>query len=231
MAQNPYTNFQAATLANGVNQNLAQNIMPGIRSGAQSAGQYGGSRQGIAEGVAAGNASSGLASSVANLYSTNYQNDQTNDLNRQSISNNYMLGQGQLNNSATAQNQNFYSQQRGQDLSQAQLGSQLYGAGVNGNLGLGSSMYNTGQTAQNAPLSSLQQYSNTISPYSGLNSSQTKVANGSRAAGALGGAIQANTLANAWNTPGAGSAGYSNANLGLSGYGGYQADPYNKPQM
>lgn len=217
MAQNPYTNFQAASVANGVNQNLAQNVMPGIRSGAQSAGQYGGSRQGIAEGVAAGNASSGLASSVANLYSTNYQNDQTNGLNQQ-----------QINNSATANNNNFYTQQRGQDLSQAQLGSQLYGAGVNGNLGLGSSMYNTGQTAQNAPLSAIQQYSNTISPYTGLNSSQTNVANGSRAAGALGGAIAGNTLANAWGSSGSG---YSNANLGLSGYGGYQADPYNKTQM
>lgn len=196
MAQNPYTNFQAATIANGVNQNLAQNVMPGIRSGAQAAGQYGSTRQGIAEGVAAGNASSGLASSLANLYSTNYQNDQTNNLNQQSI-----------NNTATANNNSFYTAQRGQDLSAAQLGSQLYGAGVSGNLGLGSTMYNTGQTAQNAPLTALQQYSNTISPYTGLNSSQTNVANGSQLAGALGGAVAGNTLANAWGT----------SNLGLSG--------------
>jgi len=185
MALNPYTDMQAQALTAASNNNLATNVMPGINSGAQAAGQYGGTRQGIAQGVAAGQAQTGLNSAIANLYAGNYATDQSTNLAQQSI-----------NNQATANNQSFYSQQRGLDQSGYQLGSNLYNAGVQGNVGLGVGMYNTGQTYQNAPLTALQQYSSTVSPYTGYGQSSTTTGPSSTAANVLGGATIGNTLGN-----------------------------------
>jgi len=195
---NPYTEMQANALTAASNNNLATNVLPGINSGAQAAGQYGGTRQGIAQGVAAGQAQTGLNSALAGLYSTNYQNDRQNDLSQQQISNSYNLGLGGLQNQATGLNQNFYTNQRGQDLSQYQLGSNLYNAGVQGNVGLGQGIYNTGQTAQQAPLNSLQQYSGIVSPYAGYGQTQTSTGSSSPTANFLGGATAGNALANLW---------------------------------
>jgi len=158
---NPYLDKQAKSLQDLSNQNLSQNVMPSIRSGAQMAGQFGGSRQGIAQGVAAGNAQTGLNAATAGLYGNAYNADQ-----------------------------NFYTNQRGQDLQQYGLGANIYGQGTLGNLGIGSGQYTLGQQYQNAPLSALQNYSNTISPYSGLGSAQTTTANsGGGALGVMGGAL------------------------------------------
>jgi hypothetical protein len=158
---NPYIKQQAQSIQDLSNQNLQQNVLPGIGQGAQAAGQYGGTRQGIAQGVAAGNAQTGVNAAVSNLYGNAY-----------------------------GQDQNFYTQQRGQDQSGAQLGANIYNMGVSGNLGIGQGQYNLGQTYQNAPLSALQQYSNVISPYSGLNSTQaTTASQGGGALGVMGGAL------------------------------------------
>jgi hypothetical protein len=142
--QNPNTQNLANALTAQSNQNLAQNVMPQISQGAQLAGQYGGSRQGIAEGVAAGNAQTGLNSAIAGLYSNAY-----------------------------GQDQNFYTQQRGQDQSGMQLGANLYGMGNTGNLGIGAGQYSLGQTYMNAPLTAAQNYAGIVNPYSGLNGSST----------------------------------------------------------
>jgi hypothetical protein len=142
--QNQYTQRLADSLATQSNQNLAQNVMPQISQGAQLAGQYGGTRQGVAQGIAAGNAQSGLD-----------------------------LAQSQLYNNAYGQDQNFYTQQRGQDQSGMQLGANLYGMGNTGNLGIGAGQYSLGQTYMNAPLTAAQNYAGIVNPYSGLNGSST----------------------------------------------------------
>lgn len=138
--QNPYTSQLANTLQKQSNLNLAQNVMPQINQGAQMAGQYGGSRQGIAQGVAAGNAQAGLDTSIAGLYANAYRDDQ-----------------------------NFYTQQRGQDQSGMALGAQLYGTGNTGNLGIGAGQTQLGQSYMNAPINALNTYQNFINPYASLN--------------------------------------------------------------
>lgn len=142
--QNPYTQNLASQLAKTSNQNLAQNVMPQISQGAQLAGQYGGTRQGIAQGIAAGNAQTGVDLATSQLYSNAY-----------------------------GQDQNFYTQQRGQDQSGMALGAQLYGTGNTGNLGIGAGQYQLGQTYMNAPLTAAQNYAGIVNPYANLNGSST----------------------------------------------------------
>lgn len=198
---NPYIQQQADALQQQSNQNLAQNVMPGIRSGALANGQYGGSRQAIAEGIAAGNAQAGVNAAQANLFSNGYATDQASQTQRMlgfgnlglgfyNAGNSYNLGMGQLANNATAQNQQFYTQQRGQDLQQYQLGSNLFGGGVSGQLGVGSGQYGVGQQGYQAPLTALQNYANMLSPFSGLGGSQvTSGSSGGGLSGGLGGAL------------------------------------------
>ena len=57
------------------------------------------------------------------------------------------------------------------------LGANIFNSGTQGAYGVGQGQYNLGLTNMNAPMSALQNYSNTISPYSGLGSSQTTSAN------------------------------------------------------
>lgn len=191
-------------------QGFLQNTMPQLRSGAQAAGQYGGSRQGIAEGVAAGNAATGLATNLASLYSQGYGANVNAGLHQQQLDNNmtlglgnlglnstqaqnnYNLGLGSLANNNQAQNQSFYTQNRQLDQSGLALGNTLYNSGVNGQLNLGQAQYNAGNIYQNAPLTSLQNYGNTISPYTGLNSSQVNTGSqGGGVNGAIGGGLTA----------------------------------------
>lgn len=212
---NPYISQQAQALQQQSNQNLAQNVMPGIRSSALANGQYGGSRQAIAEGVAAANAQAGIAAAQAGLYSNAYNTDQANQTQRMGLQNQYNLGLGnlglgfsQLGNQATANNQNFYTAQRGQDLQQYQLGAGLFGQGVTGQAGVGQGQYNVGQSGYQAPLTQMQQYSNLLSQYSGLGGSQVSSGNsGGGLSGALGGALAGGQIA-------------SNLGLGSSGSSG-----------
>ena len=181
--QNPYIQKQADALQAQSNQNLSQNVMPAIGQGAQAAGQYGGSRQGIAQGVAAGNAQAGVAGAQANLYANAYATDQNAQLSNKSLDNNFFLGnQGQM--------QNFYTAQRGQDQSGMALGANLYNMGNSGNLGAGAGQTSLGQQYQNAPMTALQQYGNTLSPYSGLGGGQTTTGtSGGGVQGMAGGAL------------------------------------------
>lgn len=154
---NPYlTNYADAT-AKQAQQNFLQGVMPQIRSGAQAAGQYGGSRQGIAEGVAAGNAAVGLGATNAQA-----------GLQQQSLDN------------------NFYTNNRQLDLSQYSLGANLFNQGITGQTNLGQGDYTSGNAFQNAPMNTLNQYSNIVNPYTGLNGSST---GSNSAGGGLNGAI------------------------------------------
>jgi hypothetical protein len=206
--QNPYVQQQAAALQTQSNQNLSQNVMPGIGQGAQAAGQYGSSRQGIAEGVAAGNAQAGVAGAQANLYANAYATDQNAALSNKSLDNNFYLGnQGQM--------QNFYSQQRGQDQSGMALGANLYNMGNSGNLAAGAGQTSLGQQYQNAPLSALQQYGNTLSPFSGLGGGQTTTAtSGGGAQGMAGGALAGAQIAQNFGFGGGNSGGMAMTNGG-----------------
>ena len=186
---NPYIQKQAAALQNLSNQNLSQNVMPAIGSAAQMAGGYGGSRHGVAQGVAAGNAQTGLDAATSNLYSNAY-----------------------------GQDQNFYTQQRGQDQNGAQIGANIYSMGNAGNLGLGAGQYGLGQQYQNAPLGAVQNYSNTISPYSGLGSAQTDTRQqGGGFQGIAGGALAGAQIGRNLGFGG----GYSNPTWGNSSGGWY----------
>ena len=130
------------------------------------------------------------ATNLASLYSQGYGANVNAGLQQQSLDNNYNLGLGGLANSNQAQNQNFYTQNRSLDQSGLSLGNQLYNSGVNGQLNLGNAQYNAGNIYQNAPLTTLQQYGNTISPYTGLNSSQVNTgSSGGGAPGTLGGIL------------------------------------------
>ena len=184
--QNQYTQRLADQLTARSNQNLNQTVMPQINQGAQLAGQYGGTRQGVAQGVAAGNAQTGLDSAIAGLYVDAYGRDQ-----------------------------NFYTQQRGQDQSGMQLGANIYQMGNTGNLGIGAGQAALGQSYMNAPMTATQQYASVINPYmnvnGGTNSSHSSTttnydANGNPVGGGLQGAL------------GGGLAGYQAArNLGFGG--------------
>ena len=161
--QNQYTQSLADSLAARSNQNLNQNVMPQINQGAQLAGQYGGTRQGVAQGVAAGNAQTGLDSAIAGLYVDAYGKDQ-----------------------------NFYTQQRGQDQSGMQLGANIYQMGNTGNLGIGAGQAALGQSYMNAPMTATQQYASVINPYMGVNGGTNYDANGNPVGGlqgALGGGL------------------------------------------
>ena len=207
--QSAATQNLANTMTAQSNQNLAQNVMPQISQGAQMAGQYGGSRQGIAQGVAAGNAQTGLNNALAGMYSQAY-----------------------------GQDQNFYTQQRGQDQSGVQLGASLYNMGNSGNLGIGAGQYALGKTFQNAPMDAINQYANVINPYmnvnGGTNSSSSSTTTNYKADGTpVGGGWQEGVGAGlgayqAIKNMGLGGSsigggGYSNDSLGLSGSGGYQS--------
>lgn len=205
--QSPWVDRTAQALTNQSRQNLFQNVMPGIRSGAQSAGQYGGSRQAIAEGVAAGNAQTGLDSALASLYGNAYGQDQSASLQNKSLDNSYNLGLGNLSLTNQGQMQNFYTNQRGQDLNQAQLGANIYGAGNQGNLGIGQGQYNLGKTSMNAPADAISQYNSLISPYTGFGQSNTTTGtSGGGAQGVIGGALAGGQIAsnlgfgNNWGT-------------------------------
>jgi len=120
---------------------------------------------------------------------------------------NYALGQGQIGlgyyngaNSAQNNQNNFYTAQRGQDLQSIALGSSLYGQGVNGNLGLGQGMYNTGNTFYQAPQNALNNYANTVNQFSGLGGSSTTTGQSpsNPLGGAIGGALAGSQLGNLW---------------------------------
>lgn len=140
---------------------------------------------------------------------------------------NYALGQGQIGlgyyngaNSAQNNQNNFYTAQRGQDLQSIALGSSLYGQGVNGNLGLGQGMYNTGNTAYQAPQNALNNYANTLNQFSGLGGSSTTTGQNASnpLGGAIGGALAGSQLGNLWgnfSTPSP----YNNSYLGTNAQG------------
>lgn len=207
---NPYLQDQANAITDTATQNLNTNILPGVNSGAMAAGGYGGSRQGIAQGLAIGQTNQGITNSLAGLYGNAYATDQQIQAQKdmqagqlslqQQIANMQNqttrdLGFGNLGLGSQTANQNFYTQQRGLDLSQAGLGASLMTQGNQGLTGQGQQLYQAGQTEQQAPYNILSQYGGMLSPFTGLNSSSSSSTPGASTIGsALGGGLTAAQL-------------------------------------
>lgn len=176
--QNPYLAQMGAGLQKQFNDNLTMNTLPAIRGGAMAAGGVGGSRQGIAEGLATGQSNTGAANAITNLYGQDYgaqmgRNlqkygmDQQYDLGKSQIglgyfngTNQYNLGMGQLSLGNQNSMQNFYTNQRGQDMDALRLGASLYGLGDQGEW------------------SSLKDASSLYAPYTGYGNTTTSSSGG-----------------------------------------------------
>jgi hypothetical protein len=189
---NPYLPAASQAITNQVNQNLQQQQLPGINSGAIAAGGFGGSRQGIAQGLAIGQTNQALGNSLANLNFNAWNQGQQNQLQSRQIDNSYNLSMGNLGLGQMQANQNFYTNQRGQDLQQAGLGANLVQSGNSGLQQGGQGLYNLGLTQQQAPLNALQSYAQLLQPFTGLNQSSSQTTPGASTVGsALGGALTA----------------------------------------
>ena len=152
---------------------------------------------------------------VGGLNNQRYGMDLGNSINQgqlanqaQQTANNWALGAGQLGLAGQGQQQQFYGQQRGQDLQQAALGASLYGQGAAGEW----------TPYQNA--------GNIYSGFTGLGTTTNSGSAGGGAMGALGGALGAGQLASNLGLWGSGtnSMGNSVYNYG-SGSGGWAGQP------
>lgn len=167
--RNPYLTGIADDITRRSQQALGQSFNM-MDSNAIGTGGFGGSRQGVAQGLATSRANDALTGNLANLFGTDYTNQQNRDLQKYGIDTNAFL-------TNRGQDQSFYTSQRGQDLAQIGLGSQL-----------------DTQALQNQwyPIS---QYANIIGNLSGQNTSTTNSSQqGGGAQGVLGGLLGATQL-------------------------------------
>lgn len=214
---NPYLADQASAITNQANQNLMNYQLPAINSGAIAAGGFGGSRQGVAQGLAIGQTNQGITNSLANLYGSAYESDQNratqqamqqaalqsqqqiasmqDATQRYGLGNSYNLGMAGIGLQDKSLDINNYNTNRQLDLSQMGLGANLANTA---NLGLGAQgqqLYQAGYQQQQAPYQAIGQYANLLSPFTGLNQSQSQSTPGPSAIGsAAGGAITAAQL-------------------------------------
>lgn len=162
--RNPYLTGIADDITRRSQQALGQSFNM-MDSSAIGTGGFGGSRQGVAQGLASSRASDALTGNLANLFGTDWTNQQNRDLQKYGIDTNAFL-------TNRGQDQSFYTSQRGQDLAQIGLGSQL-----------------DTQALQNQwyPIS---QFANIVGNLSGQNTSTTNsTQTGGGALGTLGGLL------------------------------------------
>lgn len=181
--QNPYLSQMGDVLTNRVTDNLNRNIMPGIRSNAVAAGGFGGSRQGVVEANAMKDANQGISDALTGAYFQDF----TNQMNR--------------NLQQYGQNQNFYSNQRGQDLQQTQLGANLFNMGNQGFLSQGQGLYGLGSQQQQAPWQVINNGNAGFGQWSGYGTT-TSANQGGGGMGAVGGALAGGQLGNLWGNTG-----------------------------
>lgn len=182
--QNPYLSQMGDVLTSRVTDNLNRQIMPGIRSNAIAAGGFGGSRQGVVEANALKDANQTISDALTGAYFQDF----TNQMNR--------------NLQQYGQNQNFYTNQRGQDLSQAALGASLYQQGNTGFLGQGQGIYGLGTTQQQAPWQTINNANAGLGQWSGYGTT-TSANTGGGAQGVAGGALAGAQLGGLWGSPNA----------------------------
>lgn len=197
---NPYLQDQAGQISRNLTQNWQENLLPSINSGAMMAGGFGGSRQGIAQGLGLGRTQQAIGDAQTNLYSNAYNTDQQlqaqrdmqanalaaqqaiasmqNDTNRFGLQNSYNLGLGGLGLQDKSLDNSYALQSRGLDLSQYGLGANLMNQGNQGLVNQGTQLYQSGQQEQNAPWATLGNYAGALSPFTGLNQSQSQTTPG-----------------------------------------------------
>lgn len=173
--QNPYLAQMGDVLTSRVTQNLERNIMPSIRSNAIAAGGFGGSRQGVVEANALKDANQTISDALTGAYFQDF----TNQMNR--------------NLQQYGMNQGFYTNQRGQDLAQTQLGANLWQMGNQGMLGQGQGIYGLGSQQQQAPWQVVGQGNSGLGQWSGYGTTTTG-SQGGGLTGALGGALAGGQL-------------------------------------
>lgn len=176
--QNPYLTQMADGLRTQFNNNLTMNTLPALRGGAVQTGGVGGSRQGIAEGLATSQSNIGADNAIASLYGTDYNNQMNRNLQQYQGDQSYNLGLGGLSNQKYGMDQNFYTQQRGQDQQGALIGANLYGAGTTGQFG------------------PLTDSANIYSPFTGFGTTSGSTSAGGGLNGILGGAVAGSQLGN-----------------------------------
>lgn len=186
--QNPYLSQMGDVLTNRVTDNLQRQIMPGIRSNAVAAGGFGGSRQGVVEANAMKDANQTISDALTGAYFQDF----TNQMNR--------------NLAQYGQNQNFFSNQRGQDLQQLALGANLFQQGNQGWLSQGSGLLGLGQTQQQAPWQTINNANAGLGQWSGYGTT-TSANQGGGAQGVLGGSLAGGQLGKLWGGAGLGQAG------------------------
>ena len=98
--------------------------------------------------------------------------------NRYGMNNQYQLGLGGLGLQDKSLDNNFYTTNRGLDLSQYSLGANLMNQGNLGLTNQGTQLYQSGLTQQQQPWATLGQYAGTLSPFTGLNQSQSQTTPG-----------------------------------------------------
>jgi hypothetical protein len=121
---NPYLPQMADEIGRRNNLEYGQKVSQ-IRSNAVGVGGLGGSRQGVAEGQALGASQDALQGNLASLFSGQYNADANRGLQQYGMDQNYDLGSQGLRN-------NFYTAQRGQDLTAVGMGADIYGKGMDG---------------------------------------------------------------------------------------------------
>lgn len=146
---NPYYEGMANDISRRTQDLLNQNNLA-IQGNSVATGGLGGSRQGVAQGVAAGKAADYLQGNLASLGGNMYQSALSGALNKYGTDTSFSTAQRGQDLSNLGLMQNYYGQQRGQDLTQATIGS---------------GMVNNGLQTQWSPLSSA---SSIYSPYSGF---------------------------------------------------------------
>lgn len=181
--QNPYLAQMGSVLTNRVTDNLNRQVMPGIRSNAVAAGGFGGSRQGVVEANAMKDANQTISDALTGAYFQDF----TNQMNR--------------NLAQYGQNQNFFSNQRGQDLQQTALGANLFQQGNQGFLSQGQGMYGLGTQQQQAPWQVVNNGNAGFGQWSGFGTT-TSANTGGGAQGALGGALAGGQFGNLWGNLG-----------------------------
>jgi hypothetical protein len=116
--------------------------------------------------------------------------------------NNYNLGLGQLGLGQNTADQNFYTSQRGQDLQQQLNGANISNMANQQLVNQGQQLYNNGQTQFAAPWQNLQNYQNSLQPFTGLNNTNTQSQpGGSVLGGAMAGGLTAAQIYALFNRP------------------------------
>jgi hypothetical protein len=124
----------------------------------------------------------------------NYEINRGNlDLGWRNSDNAFSLGLGGLANQATANSQNFYTAQRGQDLTEQGQGFEQYLGSLNAQLGIGDQLNAIGDDQYQTEYGPIRDYSNIVNPYTGLNNSQSTT--GPEQGGGFAGAVGAGMTA------------------------------------